>query len=258
VSNNIEKHKHFNKITLGDSLELMKKLPDNCIDLVLTDHPYGTTQNKWDIVVDLKEWWKQIDRVTKPNTAVISFSAQPFTTDLINSNRKDFRYSLVWNKVLPVGFLNANRMPMRVHEDILVFYKKLPTYNVVKTQGHPRKIVKQRKPNDGTRNYGKTKGAKDYDSTERFPTSIMTYSTGGTRNKIIHPTEKPLELVKKLLRQYANKGDIILDTFSGSGVVVNGCIDLGMNYIAYEMNEEYHKASIERIQRALGEKLLTT
>lgn len=243
-----EMNDKLNKIHCMDCLDFMQEVPDNYFDLVLTDPPYGTTKNEWDNVVNLDLWWSEIKRITKENTAVISFSAQPFTTDLINSNRTDFRYSLVWDKVLPVGFLNANRMPLRSHEDICVFYKKLPFYNPEKSQGHERKIVTNRSCKQST-NYGDFKDGGSYDSTERFPKSILEFSSGGTRTQIVHPTQKPLELVGYLLRLYSNKDFKVFDSFMGSGTTAVACQSLGIDWCGCELDEEYCKIARDRLSK---------
>jgi len=244
----------MNKIHHIDCLEFMKQVPDNYFDLVLTDPPYGTTQNEWDTVIDLKEFWVQINRITKDDSAVICFSAQPFTTDLINSNRENFRYSLVWDKVLPVGFLNANRMPLRSHEDICVFYRKLPFYNPEKTTGHDRKIVKNRNSKNN-KNYGDFENVGGYDSTERFPTSILKYSNGGNRNTILHPTQKPAELVAQLLRLYAKEGFKIYEPFAGSGTTPVCCEmlpHLGLKWVANELEADYVAIANKRLEAVQG------
>jgi len=241
----------LNKIYTMDCFEYLKQVPDGYFDLVLTDHPYGTTQNDWDKVVDLKKWWEEIHRVTKENTAVISFSAQPFTTDLINSNRDNFRYSLVWDKVLPVGFLNANRMPLRSHEDICVFYKKQPFYNPEKTQGFDRKIVKNRKCKKTT-NYGDFNDGGSYDSTERFPKSIMNFSNGGNRNSNVHPTQKPLDLAIYLLKLYAKQGFKVLDTFVGSGTIPVACKSLGLDFGGCDLLAKNVSITNKRLETVQG------
>jgi len=241
----------LNKIHNMCTFKFMKDVPDNFFDLVIADHPYGTTKNKWDKVINLKRWWNEIDRITKDNTAVICFGAQPFTTDLINSNRKNFRYSLVWDKVLPVGFLNSNRMPLRSHEDILIFYKQLPFYNPEKTQGHDRKKVTSRSCKQNN-NYGDFKDGGNYDSTERFPTSIMKFSNGGNRTSIVHPTEKPAELIAYILRLYAKKEFKTYIPFCGSGVDAEQCISLGIDFVATELDPHYVVIANKRLEAVQG------
>lgn len=238
----------MNMIHNMDCLEFMKKVPDDYFDLVLTDPPYNTTQNEWDVKIDLDAWWKEINRISKSTAAKVIFSAQPFTTDLITANRKQFRYTLVWDKVLPVGFLNANKMPLRVHEDICIFYEKLPHYNVIKTKGHDRKIVKNRN-SDNQSNYGKFDNHGGYDSTERHATSILTFSNGGNRNSIQHPTQKDLELVSHLLQMYSKKDFKILDTFIGSGTTPVASKSLGLEWCGCELEPKYCNISNKRLEK---------
>jgi site-specific DNA-methyltransferase (adenine-specific) len=243
----------------------MKSVPDNYFDLVLTDPPYHTTQNKWDVAIDLEAWWEQINRIC--GGAVISFAAQPFTSDLIATNRVNFRYSLVWDKVLPVGFLNSNKMPLRQHEDICIFYKKLPYYNPEKTHGHDRKIVKNRYSSK-QQNYGHFENVGGYDSTERFPTSVLKFSNGGNRMSMEHPTQKPLELVQYLLRLYSTPGvevfsdDMstkniigkfkIFDPFMGSGTTAIAAKSLGLDWCGCELDEEYCNVARKRLEAVQG------
>jgi len=242
----------INQIFNEDCLETMKRMKDNSVDLILTDPPYNTTQNKWDKKFNLVAWWTEINRIKKENSAVIVFSAQPFTTDLIVSNRSAFRYSLVWDKVLPVGFLNSGKMPLRAHEDICVFYDKLPYYKPIMSVGHDRKIVKFRN-SENNNNYGDFKDVGGYDSTERFPTSLMTFSNGGNRTKILHPTQKPLELVKHLLRMYASKEtSAVYDPFMGSGTTAIACKSLGLDYIGSELDKDYYEIIQKRLEAVQG------
>ena len=159
----------------GDCLELMKLISDNSIDMVLADPPYETVQCKWDIIVPLEPMWEQLIRVIKSNAVVALTASQPFTTKLIASNYKMFKYCWYWNKILPRGHLNAKKMPLKVIEEIVVFYKKPPTYNPQKTMGHKRKVARTvyNKEGDGSQVYGKETRDTFYDSTERYPTGYI-------------------------------------------------------------------------------------
>ena len=241
----------MNKIHNMDCFEFMKQIPDDYFDLVLTDPPYNITQNKWDVKIDLELWWSEINRISKKHTAKIVFSCQPFTTDLIVQNRKQFRYTMVWDKVLPTGFLNANKMPLRVHEDICIFYEKLPLYNVIKTQGHDRKIVKHRSSFKQT-NYGDFKDVGGYDSTERHATSILTFSNGGNRSSIQHPTQKDLELVSHLLRMYSTDNFKVFDPFMGSGTTAIACKSLGLDWCGCELEADYVEMANKRLEKVQG------
>jgi site-specific DNA-methyltransferase (adenine-specific) len=222
---------YTNQIIHGDCLEIMPIIDDGAIDLILCDLPYGiTARNTWDKVIDIPTMWRQYERIIKQNGAIILFGIGKFIAKLIMSNEKMFRYTLVWEKTLPTGFLNANKMPMRAHEDIAVFYKKLPTYNPEKTCGHKRK-VSSRKPNRST-NYGTDKGNR-YDSTERFPGSILRFSNDD-RTKTLHPTQKPLDLCRYLIRMYSNAGDVVLDNACRSGTALLAAKLEGRRYIGID------------------------
>ena len=246
---NLEKSK--NKVLNMDCLEFMKQVPDNYFDLVLTDPPYNVTKNKWDVfdIRQLNIFTKEINRICKG--LIIIFAQQPFTTDVINANRSKFKYTMVWDKVLPTGFLNANKMPLRVHEDILFFYDKLPYYNPIKSQGHERKRVKNRN-SENNKNYGDFKNVGGYDSTERFPTSILQFSNGGNRTSIVHPTQKDLELIKHLLRMYADDNFKIFDPFMGSGTTALACKSLGLDFWGTELDKDYCKIIDKRLSAVQG------
>jgi len=226
------------KLILGDCLEEMKKIPDKSIDLVLTDPPYGVTQNKQDIVVDLSELF----RVGK---GIVMTSQQPYTTDVIYQYRKCFKYDLVWDKVLTSGFLNANRMPLRSHESILVFGDV--QYNPQKVMGN--KNHSKGKPKDSANNnYGKHNFV---DNTEalgnmKHPTSIISFSKPHP-SVAQHRTEKPIELMMWLVKTYSNVGNTILDPFMGSGTTGVACKELGRNFIGIEISPEYFEIAKKRI-----------
>jgi site-specific DNA-methyltransferase (adenine-specific) len=214
-----------NEIYLGDCLKLMPKhIEDKSVDLILADLPYGTTQNKWDSVIPLSDLWNEYKRVIKDNGAIVLFSAQPFTSVLVSSNLKMFKYEWVWDKVVPTNHLNAKRQPMRLHETICVFYKKQCTYNRQMTekpkeyQRPNRKLVKDAFYE--TKNYGDARRgfAEDSDHTKTNPKTIIQFSNGnGYSKKGNHPTQKPILLMEYLVRTYSNEGDTILDNTMGSG-----------------------------------------
>lgn len=200
----------MNGITLlhGDCLELMSKISDGSVDMILCDLPYGVTaNNKWDIVIPFDGLWQQYKRIIKDNGAIVLFGNGMFTADLMTSNRGMWRYNLIWEKTQPTGFLNAKKMPLRSHEDICVFYKKLPTYNPQKSYGHARKVTKyehglQSKKTDNYGDYGRT----TYDSTERYPKSIITFSKD-VQKSALHPTQKPVALLEYLVNTFTNPGE---------------------------------------------------
>jgi len=215
--------------------------------MILVDLPYArNSRHTWDVPLDLSKLWPAWLRIAKENAAIILTAQQPFTTQLIMSAEKLFRYSLVWQKNAPTGFLNAKRMPLRTHEDILVFYRKLPTYNPQMTQGHERKVVSQRKTT--SKQYGKAEKRQDYSSTERYPTSVLRFGHGN-RHKNIHPTQKPLALYEYLIRTYSNENEIVLDCCSGSGQTAIAALNTNREYICIEANKQFFNDAQERIDR---------
>lgn len=233
----------------GDCLEVMKTIPNNSIDMILCDLPYGTTQNKWDAIIPFDALWKEYERITKDNSAIVLFSSGLFTAKLMLSNEKLYKYSLVWKKGERVtGFLNAKRMPLRNHEDILVFYKKQPTYNPQFTEGkenHGRgtKIYSK----DTTSNYGNHKQVDGEKTNLKYPKSVLNFEKN---TNVIHPTQKPVALLEYLVKTYSNEGDTILDNTMGSGSTGVACINTKRNFIGIEMDETYFKAAKERIEEA--------
>lgn len=237
-----------NKTYLGDCLEIMNVFPEASIDLILCDLPYGiTARNRWDEIIPFAPLWEHYERIIKPNGAIVLTGSQPFTSLLIMSNPKLFKYSLVWQKTSPTGFLNAKRMPLRIHEDICVFYKKPPTYNPQKTTGHPRKVstIAHRRNCKETTNYGHA-SRNSYDSTERYPTSVLRYAHDKQKSTL-HPTQKPLALMTNLVLTYSNPGDLVLDNASGSGTVGLACKNTGRDYIMIDNEEEYYLKSKARV-----------
>ena len=236
------------KLLLGDCLERMKEIPDGSVDMVLADPPYGTTACKWDTVIDLPLMWEQLKRVIKPNGAIVLTASQPFTSALVMSNPKMFKYCWVWDKVLPRGHLNAKRMPMRCVEDVAVFYGKQPTYNPQKTSGHARKVARTvyEKSGDGLQVYGAENRDTLYDSTERQPRSIIVVSTADQRGKR-HPTQKPVALMEYLIRTYTDERDTVLDFTMGSGTTGVACKNLGRKFIGIELDRGYFDIAQKRI-----------
>ena len=229
----------INKIHQGDCLEKMKEIEDKSVDMILCDLPYGTTQNKWDSIIDLRKLWKQYERIIKDNGAIVLTSQDKFTAKLILSNEKLHKYNLVWNKVLTAGFLNANRMPLRVHEDICIFYKKLPTYNPQKFKGkknHSKGSMKT----DVNNNYGKYGKVDNIETLGemKHPQSIITFQKPHP-SKALHPTEKPVDLFEWLIKTYSNEGDLVLDNCAGSGTTGVACINLKRDFILIEKEEKY-------------------
>lgn len=246
----------------GDCLELMKNIPDKSIDMVLCDPPYGTTACKWDIPLPLKQLWEQYDRITKKNAAILLFSAQPFTTDLICSNRKNFRYEIIWQKTQAVGFLNANKMPLRAHENILVFYKKLPTYNPIKTSVNRNDIGRVKVKQGGVKCsqlYRTTNRPIWVETGSRYPTDVIKFSNwngtlfGNNVSHVKHPTAKPVDLLEYLIKSYSNPGDTILDNCMGSGSTGVACVNTNRDFIGIELDDKYFSIAKDRIEAAQKE-----
>ena len=239
-----------NNITLmrGDCLERMKEIPDGSVDMILCDLPYGTTQNKWDAVIPFAPLWAHYKRAVKSNGAILLFGQTPFDKALGSSNLEMLRYEWVWEKTNATGYLNAKKMPLKAHENILVFYSELPVYNPVKTVGHTRKVSATKKIRTST-NYGKQTRAVPYDSTERYPRSVRVFPMDKQKSKL-HPTQKPVALMEYLIKTYTNEGDTVLDNCMGSGTTGVACVNLNRNFIGIEKDEKYFKIAEERINAA--------
>lgn len=236
----------------GDCLELMREIPDKSVDIILCDLPYGLTQNKKDITLPFDKLWEQYNRIIKDNGCIALFGQGLFYVDLVNSNRKMFRYDLVWDKVLTSGFLNANRMPLRQHEQIAIFYKKQPTYNPQFTQGKPlhSKGISYKNKEPKNQNYGKFENTEDFraGSTEKYPTSIIKFSKVHP-SKAIHPTEKSVQCLEWLIKTYTNEGDLVLDNCMGSGSTGEACVNTKRNFIGIELDQKYFEIAKERIEK---------
>lgn len=242
----IELNKIYNTNCVGP--EGMCMIQDKSIDLIICDLPYGTTQCKWDVIIPFDVMWNQYERVIKDNGAILLFGAEPFSSMLRLSNLKLFKYDWIWDKIKGTGFLNAKKQPMRNHEIISVFYKNQPIYRPQKTKGHNLKQTFRSKKHQ-TEVYGEMNEDYHYSSTERFPRSIQEFSTD-TQNSSLHPTQKPVDLIRYLIKTYSNEGDIILDNCMGSGTTAIACIMENRNFIGFENDHEhgYYRQSIERIQ----------
>lgn len=232
----------------GDCLERMKEIQDNSVDLVLTDPPYGTTACKWDSVIPLEPMWEQLKRITKPSGAIVLFGSQPFSSKLIMSNIKDFKYQWVWDKRRPSNPMLAKVQCLKVHEDILVFSDGKTKYNpqgVVETDGKPRGGVRASKTDLG---FGKSI-KKDYKQTKTgYPKSILTFGTDNRKN--VHPTQKPVDLMEYLIKTYTNEGESIVDFTMGSGTTGVACVNTNRRFIGIEQDEGYFKIALYRIQKA--------
>lgn len=239
----------------GDCMELLGTLPDHSVDAVITDPPYGTTNLQWDSPPPLLEWWQQLERVAKPEGVIVVFSAQPFTTDVITSNRQHFRYELIWQKTKAVGWLDANKRPLRSHENILVFCKhfrgaknaKISTYNPQKTTGKPYR--QHRRNEQPTAHYSQnTPRVSTVNDGDRHPTSVLTFPHDRTS---LHPTQKPIDLMRWLVRSYTNPGETVLDPYMGSGSSGHACIAEGRRFIGIERDRAYYDTARVRLDTVM-------
>lgn len=232
----------------GDCLEVMKSIPDKSIDMILCDLPYGTTKNKWDSIIPLEKLWIQYKRIIKDNGAIALFAQTPFDKVLGSSNLKMLRYEWIWNKKRPTGFLNSKKMPMKQHENILVFYKKLPVYNPQLTKGKPYHTYSK----SASTNYNKFN--TNYETKNdgwRYPIDIQSFSpeTG------LHPTQKPIALLEYLIKTYTNENELVLDNCMGSGSTGIACINTNRKFIGIELDNNYFNIAKDRINKRLQDDL---
>ena len=228
----------------ADCLQAMCVIPDGSVDLILCDLPYGTTQNKWDSVIPFEPLWQEYWRVLKPNGAVVLTAAQPFTSALVMSQPRAFKYQWVWEKPIATGFLNAKKQPLRAHEDVLVFYRQQPTYLPQMVERAERKV--SRSVGTKTTNYGKADKETFYDSTARYPRSVQTFQSR-IDGEALHPTQKPVALMEYLIRTYTKEGETVLDNCMGSGTTGVACKNTGRNFIGIERDPDYFRIASERI-----------
>ena len=234
---------------LGDCLDILPTLPAQSVDLIATDLPYGITACRWDVIIPFEPMWKEVRRILKPHGAFVTTASQPFTSALVMSNLRWFRQELIWDKVLPVGFLDANRRHMRVHENILLFSPiGYPTYNPQMTvRGKPR--MKGGK-GGGISDVYHTYGPRQSFNNEYYPISIVVVSNGDRMRPEVgyHPTQKPVALYEYLIKTYSNPDDIVMDFCMGSGTTGVACVQTGRNFIGIEADEKYFNIANERIK----------
>jgi len=231
------------KLLNGDTLKEMSKLPDKSVDMILADLPYGTTKNKWDSSIPLDKLWEQYNRIIKDNGAILLFGQQPFTSVLVSSNLKMYKYDWTWIKEAGTGFLNAKKMPLKDSETISVFYKKLPNYNPQMRTGFKPYIAKQGiKKSD---NYGQQSGAVTASSGERYPLTTIHFNRDKDK---LHPTQKPVNLLEYLIKTYTNAGEVVLDNTMGSGSTGVACVNTNRDFIGIELDENYFNIAKSRIE----------
>ena len=241
------------KLFCGDCLNEMKNIEDKSVNLILCDLPYGSTSCSWDIIIPFDKLWDEYNRVLTDNGIVVLFSSGFFTIDLINSNRKDFKYKLIWKKNVPTGMSSAKYRPMKYYEEICVFYKKIGTYN---PQMKPRVGVGKACYNYdhycGESNHVEYKKVKKrYDPDLVQPSDVLEFNVVPNRNGKVHPTQKPIELLEWLVNTYSNENDLVLDNTMGSGSTGVACRNLNRNFIGIEKDEKYFDIAKKRIEEAV-------
>ena len=236
-------------LVLGDCLEVMKYIPDASIDMILCDLPYGTTACKWDTIISFDKLWEQYKRIIKDNGAIVLTASQPFTSALVMSNPKMFKYEWIWHKNMGGNFMAATKQPMKQHESVLIFYKKFGTYNFIKEnrmQSGLDRVRSSAVKGGGAKDesvYGKRdKTIKKYDD-KRFPQSVQFFNV----ERGLHPTQKPLELIKYLIKTYTNENDLILDNCMGSGTTCLAAKELNRKFIGIEKEQKYYDIAMSRV-----------
>ena len=241
----------------GEALETMDKLIEQgiTVDTIICDPPYGTTSCKWDSIIPFDEMWERLNKLIKPNAAIVLFGSEPFSSALRMSNVKNYKYDWIWEKPTATGHLNAKKQPMRAYETISIFYKKQPTYNPIKTQGHKRKVssaisrgksIERAKGKSKVYNDEIAEKVTDYDSTERYPRNVIKFSTDKQKSSL-HPTQKPVALMEYLIKTYTNEDELVLDFTMGSGTTGVACKKLNRNFIGIELDAGYFEIAKKRI-----------
>ena len=244
------------EILLGDCLELMKDIPNESIDAIITDPPYGTTACKWDSVIPFDLMWEQLNRIIKPNGAIVLFGSEPFSSALRMSNIKNYKYDWKWDKIIGSGSLNIRYMPLKRYEDVMVFYKKTPIYNpqmVLRDKSKLRPCGEFLKPNE---TYGlKKKEQYLYNEDYKYPDTKLEFHSRenelNSKHKI-HPTQKPVALLEYLIKTYTNEGDVVLDNTMGSGTTNLACLKLNRKSIGIEKEKQYYDVAVRRLSSYCG------
>lgn len=244
----------LDRIYLGDSFVLDKEIPDKSVDLILEDMPYNITSLKWDKEIDLTKYWESRKRILKNKGICILFGSQPFTSFLIMSNLEWFKYELIWDKKRVTGFLDARRKPLKAHENILIFYDKIGTYNIIYSKADKYRDFRgiRLKKTISVYNKHSHKYLCKIDPNKRFPTSVIRINAivGNSKEKLPHPTQKTLNLIKYLIEIYSNENNIVLDGFAGSGTTGIACINTNRRFICIEKEQEYFDLAEKRIKEA--------
>lgn len=233
----------------ADCLEAMRGIPDASIDACITDPPYGTTACSWDAVIPFAPMWAELKRIVKKNGAIVLFGSQPFTSVLVMSNPQMFKYEWIWEKSKASGYLDARRKPLKEHENVLAFCDGVPTYNAEMEEGEP--YTNHHRVGDSGACYSNVREYSFVNEGTRFPRTILRFDSVPSMEQI-HPTQKPVDLLRYLIRTYTNEGDTVLDFTCGSGTTGVACATEGRNFIGIEQDSHYCEVSAARIRRAMG------
>ncbi len=239
----------YNYIDNVDCIEGMKEIPDGSVDMVLCDLPYGITACTWDTIIPLELLWEQYRRITKKNAAVVLFCSEPFTSSLVQSNLREFKYKWIWQKEQGVNPLLAKKQPLNDIEEICVFYRAQCTYNPQYKPGTPYKITRDRRPRNCEVNGHKFRETSTKNDGFRYPKRVLSFH----RETGLHPTQKPVALCEYLIKTYSNPGETVLDNCMGSGTTAVAAIRSGRNYIGFELDPKYHAIAQRRAMDALFE-----
>jgi len=243
-----------NTVICDDCLIAMKEIPDKSVDMILADLPYGTTACKWDTIIPFEPLWEQYKRIIKDNGAIVLTASQPFTSALVMSNPKMFKVAIVWNKKKAGNFVQGNIQPLKIHEDVLIFYSKQPTYNPQKTLlDKPQKVrngAKNRQDRKEAGGFGGTVIYSDkFEADKKLPTTIVEISKDNYGKNVFHPTQKPVALFEYLIKTYTNEGDLVLDNVAGSGTTGVACQNLNRDFILIEKEPEYVEIIKQRLRQ---------
>ena len=247
-----------NQIINADCMDILKQLPDKCIDAIICDLPYGTTACSWDVVIPFDKLWEQYKRIRKDNTPIVLFGSEPFSSLLRGSNLKEYKYDWIWNKISGGNVLTTKYQPLKTHENISVFCKEKCNYYPILEYGYESRInekptIKSSDMFSGIKSNKFFKTDKNKPAEARYPKSIITYSKQSSEccnSQSIHPTQKPVKLIEYLIKTYSNEGDLILDNCSGSGTTAVACHNLKRRFICIEKDKDYFDASVERLKNA--------
>lgn len=232
----------------GDCIEVMKKLPDNSVDAVICDPPYGTTQCKWDVIIPFEDMWEQLNRIGKETCPFVLFGSEPFSSHLRLSNLKNYKYDWIWEKSKSTNFLNAKIQPLRCYENISVFYRNKSTYNPQMQKGLPydKGIRKKQSEEDIYGNFSQVHVKSDLGL--RYPRNLIYFKTAESEGKTYHKTQKPVALIQYLIKTYTNEGDTVLDFTAGSFTTGVACVNLNRKFIGIEMDKDYFDIGLNRIK----------